>query len=211
MIEKESSDFLQRVYSARNNNDLKEAYDQWAGKYDEHVTAFGYMIPAVAAGLFGRYVTPETSPILDAGAGTGLMGSVLDAMGYRGQVGIDISDGMLKMASERNIYKELHQMILGDPLNFPSSYFGACQSIGVFTAGHAPAGAFDELVRVLCSGAHIIFSLMEDVYVSNGYKDKFGALQDAGKWQIKARTKKFPGLPLEDPELFHRVYVYRIC
>ena len=22
--------------------------------------------------------------------------------------------------------------------------------------------------------------------------------------------KKFPGLPLEDPDLFHRVYVYRI-
>jgi len=211
MSKKENSDFLQRVYSARNKNDLKEAYDQWAEKYDEHVTAFGYMIPAVAAGLFGRYVTPDASPILDAGVGTGLMGSVLNAMGYRGQFGIDISDGMLKMASERNIYKELHQMILGESFNFPSGYFGACQSIGVFTAGHAPASAFDELVRVLCSGAYIIFSLMEDVYVSNGYKDKFGSLQDAGKWQIIARTKKFPGLPLEDPELFHRVYVYRIC
>ena len=142
MSKKESSDFLQRVYSARNKNDLKEAYDQWAEKYDEHVTAFGYMIPAVAAGLFGRYVTPDASPILDAGVGTGLMGSVLNAMGYRSQFGIDISDGMLKMASERNIYKELHQMILGESLIFPSGYFGACQSIGVFTAGHAPAIAF---------------------------------------------------------------------
>jgi SAM-dependent methyltransferase len=211
MTKKESRDFLNKVYSARNNDDLKEAYDQWAEKYDEHVTAFGYMIPAVAAGLFGRYVTPEASPILDAGVGTGLMGSALDAMGYQGQVGIDISDGMLKMASERNIYKELHQMTLGEPLNFASGHFGACQSIGVFTAGHAPASAFDELVRVLCSGAHIIFSLMEDVYVPNGYKDKFADLQDAGKWQMVARTKKFPGLPLENPELFHRVYVYRIC
>ena len=190
---------------------MKEAYDQWAEKYDEHVTAFGYLIPAVAAGLFGKYVSFDASPILDAGAGTGLMGNVLSAMGYRDQVGIDISAGMLKMAFERNIYKELHQMTLGEPLDFPSNYFGACQSIGVFTEGHAPAGAFDELVRVLLPGAYIIFSLMENVYLSNGYKDKFEALEDAGKWQRIEKTKEFPGLPLEDPELFHRVYVYRIC
>ena len=63
------------------------------------------MIPAVAAGLFGKYVRPDASPILEAGAGTGLMGSVLDAMGYRDQVGIDISAGMLEMASKRHIYK----------------------------------------------------------------------------------------------------------
>ncbi len=211
MIKQESSDFLQKVYSSEDNNDLKEAYDQWAEKYDEHVTAFGYMIPAVAAGLFGKYVSFDASPILDAGAGTGLMGNVLSAMGYRDQVGIDISAGMLKMAFERNIYKELHQMTLGEPLDFPSNYFGACQSIGVFTEGHAPAGAFDELVRVLLPGAYIIFSLMENVYLSNGYKDKFEALEDAGKWQRIEKTKEFPGLPLEDPELFHRVYVYRIC
>jgi SAM-dependent methyltransferase len=210
MIKKESSDFLQKVYSAKDNDDLKKAYDQWAPKYDEHVTAFGYMIPAVAAGLFAKYVTLETSPILDAGAGTGLMGGVLDAIGYHGQIGIDLSAGMLKMASERNIYEDLHQMILGEKLDFPSSHFGACQSIGVFTAGHAPARAFDELVRVLCSGAYIIFSLMEDTYVSKGYKDKFEALEDDGKWKLSEKTKMFPGLALENPELFHRVYVYRV-
>jgi predicted TPR repeat methyltransferase len=171
MIEKESSEFLQKVYSAQDNNDLKKAYDQWAEKYDKHVTAFGYMIPAVAAGFFGKYVDVDTSPILDAGAGTGLMGGVLDAIGYRGQVAIDISAGMLNKASERNVYMNLHQMILGEVLNFPSDYFGACQFIGVFSKGHAPARAFDELVRVLCPGAYIIFSLLENIYESNGYKD----------------------------------------
>ena len=210
MTKKESSDFLQKVYTAQDNADLKNAYDKWAQKYDEHVTAFGYMIPAVAAGLFGKYVSLETSPILDAGAGTGLMGGVLDAIGYHGQIGIDLSTGMLKMASERNIYEDLHQMILGEKLNFPSNHFEACQSIGVFTEGHAPAKAFDELLRVSCSGAYIIFSLMEDVYVSRGYSDKFKALEDDGKWELSEKTKKFPGLPLENPELFHRVYVYRV-
>ncbi len=211
MVTEESSAYLQKVYSAKDNRDLKEAYDLWAGKYDEHVTAFGYQIPAVAAGLFGKYVTPETTPILDAGAGTGLMGAVLDALGYRGQVGIDMSAGMLKKARERNIYTDLHQMVLGEKLDFPSDHFGACQSIGVFTAGHAPANAFDELVRVLCPGGYIFFSLLEDVYAPKGYKEKFETLENDGKWQLTEKTKKFPGLPLEDPDLFHRVYVYRVC
>ena len=211
MVSKESSSYLQKVYSAKDNRELKEAYDLWAGKYDEHVTAFGYQIPAVAAGLFGKYVMPETTPILDAGAGTGLMGAVLDALGYRGQVGVDISAGMLKKARERNIYTDLHQMILGEKLDFPSDHFGACQAIGVFTAGHAPASAFDELVRVLRPGGYIFFSLLEDVYAPKGYKEKFETLENNGKWQLTEKTKKFPGLPLEDPDLFHRVYAYRVC
>ena len=210
MVNKESSDILQKVYSARDNEDLEKAYDLWAPKYDEHVTAFGYMIPAVAAGLFCKYVRLKTRPILDAGAGTGLMGGILDAIGYRGQIGIDLSAGMLKMASERKIYDALHQMILGEPLNFPSNHFGACQSIGVFTAGHAPARAFEELVRVLIPGAYIIFSLMEDVYVPKGYKSMFEALEKDGKWQLSEKTKRFAGLPLEHPDLFHRVFVYRV-
>jgi predicted TPR repeat methyltransferase len=121
-------------------------------------------------------VTPDTTPILDAGAGTGLMGSILDALGYREQIGIDISAGMLNKANERDVYKDLRQMALGEKLYFPSDHFGACQAIGVFTAGHAPASAFDELVRVLCIGGYIIFSLLEDIYVPNGYKDKFESL-----------------------------------
>ena len=96
------------------------------------------------------------------------MGSILDSLGYREQVGIDISAGMLNKASERGVYKNLHQMVLGEKLDFPSGYFGACQSIGVFTAGHAPACAFDELVRILYVGGYIIFSLLEDVYMPNG-------------------------------------------
>ena len=211
MVREDSSSYLQRVYSATDNLELKEAYDQWAEKYDANVTAFGYMTPAVAAGLFGKYVTPETTPILDAGAGTGLMGSILDSLGYRGQVGIEISAGMLNKASERGVYKDLHHVVLGEKLDFPSDYFGACQSIGVFTAGHAPACAFDELVRILCVDGYIIFSLLEDVYMPNGYKDKFEVMENDGKWQLMEKTKQFPGLPLEDPNKLIRVYVYRVC
>lgn len=206
----ESSQYLKKVYSATDNKALENAYDQWAEKYDEHVTGFGYQIPAVAAGLFGRYIRLDAKPILDAGAGTGMMGAVLDALGYKGQVGIDMSKGMLEKAAQRNIYTDLHQMVLGESLDFPSDQFSACQSMGVFTAGHAPAIGFDELVRVVRPGGYIFFSLMEEIYETKGYRKKFEALEQEGKWQLAEKTKTFPGLPLEDPNLLHRVYTYRV-
>ncbi len=210
MSSPDSGGFLQQVYSAQNNEDLKDTFNQWAGKYDEHVNGFGYMIPAIAAGLFSKYVPPDTSPILDAGVGTGLMGSILDAMGYGNQVGIDLSAGMLEMAAKRKIYIALHEMTLGEELDFPSGHFGACQSVGVFTTTHGPSAAFDELVRVLRPDAYIIFSVLEDAYITNGFKDKFESLTQAGKWQLIEKTKAFAGLLLVNPDLLHRVYVYQV-
>jgi hypothetical protein len=43
-----------------------------------------------------------------------------------------------------------------------------------------------------------------------GIKIKFDELEYAGKWHLEEKTKTFSGLPLEDPKLLHRVYVYRI-
>jgi predicted TPR repeat methyltransferase len=206
----EKSSYLQNVYSAKDNQTLEKAYDQWAEKYDQHVTAFGYQIPSVVAGLFGRYLSPETGPILDAGAGTGLMGTILDALGYQKQVGIDMSGGMLDKAAQRNIYTALHQMVLGERIDFLDDHFSACQSVGVFTAGHAPASAFEELVRVVRPGGYIFFSMLEEVFEEKGFKEKFELLENNGNWKFVEKTKKFPGLPLENVNLLHRVYVFRV-
>ncbi|MBI9086462.1 MAG: class I SAM-dependent methyltransferase [Desulfobacterales bacterium] len=210
MPENESSKYLEQVYSASDNRALKEAYDQWSDKYDAHVTGFGYQIPAVASCLFGRYVAPDTGPFLDAGTGTGLMGEMLDILGYQGQVAIDLSKGMLARAAARGVYTELREMVLGEKLDFADNHFGACQSIGVFTAGHAPASAFDELVRIVRPGGHIVFSLMERLYEEGDFKEKLEGLETAKKWTQVARTRPFPGLPLEDPDLMHQVFVYRV-
>lgn len=38
---------LEKVYSARNNEELEEGYDAWAKDYDLDVLSFGYKIPAI--------------------------------------------------------------------------------------------------------------------------------------------------------------------
>ena len=80
------SNRLQNVYSARNNRELASRYDEWAEDYEDDMLALGYAIPAVAAGFVGRHV-PLGGTVLDAGAGTGMFGSILRVLGYEDLVG----------------------------------------------------------------------------------------------------------------------------
>ncbi len=67
---------VQWIYSSRNNQELTERYDQWAKDYDAELEQdFEWQGPQRTAEFFARHV-PRTARILDAGAGTGLMGNV---------------------------------------------------------------------------------------------------------------------------------------
>ncbi len=133
---------LERVYGAKSAEDLAESYDDWAAHYDEDLLSYGYRLPAIAAGLLGRYVPPESGPVLDAGCGTGLIGEVLSLLGYGALTGIDLSAGMLAAARAKGAYSELAQMRLGGPLALPSDHFAATVAIGVLHRGPRRARYF---------------------------------------------------------------------
>ncbi|WP_029898574.1 class I SAM-dependent DNA methyltransferase [Desulfohalovibrio reitneri] len=210
MPDSASSSILEKVYTSTNNNELEAAYDEWAADYDAHVTSFGWKSPAVVAGLFGRYVGNRDARILDAGAGTGMMGELLMIMGFGNQIGIDLSKGMLDQAQKTGAYTELRRMVLGEPLDFPDNHFDACQSIGVFTAGHAPAASFDELVRIVAPGGYILFSLLKDISDEGGFQAKFDALASEKRWELVEKTPDYSALPYEDPDIIHNSFVFQV-
>jgi SAM-dependent methyltransferase len=202
---------VQWVYSSRNDRELAERYDEWAKSYDTDLeTEFGWRGPLVAVEVAAKYF-PKDARILDAGAGTGLVGQLLRERGYANLVAMDLSMGMLKAAREKHAYQEFHQMALGKPLGFPSDSFEGVISVGVFTIGHAPASSLDELVRVTSPGGHIVFSIRPDVYAGAGFKDKQAELESAGKWEIVEVSEPAPVLPKGEPDVLHQVWVYRVC
>ena len=134
----ERSERLQRVCEAQTNRELASRYDEWAQDYEDDMLRMGYAIPAVAAGFVGRHVPPHGT-VLDAGAGTGMFGTILGVLGYEDLVGIDISERMLEKAGEKNAYRGLHRMVLGEPLGFDDGSFSAAVSVGVFTTNQRPA------------------------------------------------------------------------
>lgn len=201
---------VQWVYSARDNNELSDRYDQWAKDYDSDLDRdFGWLGPRRAAEVFALHV-PKHARILDAGAGTGLVGEALAMLGYHDLVAMDLSPGMLREARQKGVYQELHQMVMGEPLDFPSSCFDAVVSVGVLTLGHAPAGSLDELVRVTRAGGHVVFTLRPDLYEGGGFKEKMETLANAGKWTLAEVSGKFQPLPQGEPDVYHQVWVYRV-
>ena len=139
-----------------------------------------------------------------------MVGEALASLGFRDLVAIDLSQGMLKEAGNKNVYTELHQMVLGETLDFDSDRFGGVISVGVFTLGHAPSSAFDELTRVTKPGGYVVFSLRTDMYERGGFKEKQSALEAQGKWKLAEASELFQPMPKGEPEVFHQIWAYQV-
>ena len=205
---RQPEDRVQWAYAAKDNSELAQRYDRWAGEYDSDLLDhFDWSGPQAATALFLKHVL-AVSKVLDAGAGTGLVGERLAARGYKDVHAIDLSRGMLAVARKKGVYKELRRMTLGEPLAFPDGAFDAVISAGVFTTGHAPPHAFDELVRITRAGGMLVFTLREDVY-DQGFQDTFERLTTDGRWRLVERSDPYRPLPKGEPDVVHRVWAYR--
>ena len=79
MSERENN-VVQWVYSASNEKELAERYDEWAKTYDKDLDEdFGWVGPRVAVDVAAKYFE-KNARILDAGAGTGLVGKGIQAV-----------------------------------------------------------------------------------------------------------------------------------
>ena len=210
LLQEESHRRIQWVYSSTSNQELEERYNQWASEYERDMAEeFEWHSPGRAADLFAKHVATDAR-ILDVGAGTGLVGECLARLGYRDLYAMDLSLGMLEEARRKDLYKEFYQMTLGEALAFETDSFDSVISVGVFTTGHAPPHAFDELVRITKPGGMIVFSLRTDLYEEGGFKEYQAGLEEAGKWELADLSETFHPLPKGEPEVVHRIWAYRV-
>jgi ubiquinone/menaquinone biosynthesis C-methylase UbiE len=205
-----TSDRVKWIWSSKDQLELAARYDRWAAEYDADLgEAFGWIGPAKAAELFARLV-PADARVLDAGAGTGLVGQALASHGYKKLIAADISEGMLNEARKKGVYRSFHRVVMGEPIDFRSNSFDAVISIGVLTEGHAPPGALDELVRITKPGGHVVFSLRTDLYETGGFRQMQQRLIDAGRWTLAEVSDRFRPMPKGEPEIYHNVWAYLV-
>jgi SAM-dependent methyltransferase len=173
--------------------------------------ATGYLHPQVMAGLACRHIRDLNSSILDAGCGTGVIGRALEVLGYRNLVGLDLSPGMLEQARQLGAYRQLHCAALGSPLDFADGELDAVVSTGVFTAGHAPAVAFDELVRIMKPGGVLISTFGTVVWERDGFAAKFAELTKRGLVSEVEVTRAYRPMPNSAAEahVTTRAHVFR--
>ena len=200
---------LRKAYTSESAEEVRAYYDDWAGDYEAHMGSVGYTHPAMVVAMLARHVPATDEPVLDAGAGTGIMAELLLALGYPNVVGIDNSPEMLAVAAKKKKYRELRQMTLGEPLDFADDHFAAVVACGVFTQGHAPLSGLDELIRVTRPGGHIVFTISR-TYLDGLFDEKGEALETAGSWTRVDVSERYNSTPLEG-ELMSRVQAYRVA
>lgn len=211
MTSRETTDqWIDKVYRASDRDSLKATYDQWAESYDADMLLTGYLHYAVLMGLVCRHAPRKDAAILDAGVGTGALGALLNVLGYNNLSGVDMSEGMLAKARDRKCYADLRQAVLGEKLDFVDESFDAIISTGTFTEGHAPALAFDELVRMLETDGVMIFTIATMVWEEKGFKAKLDGFVKAGILKLVEVTQPYQPMPYSPAEshVTTRAYVY---
>lgn len=185
---------LDAVYHASTTDELSKAYDEWADSYDQDMALVGYRHPGIAVALLSRYLPAGEGPVLDAGAGTGLVGEVLTVLGYTDLEALDASPGMLEVAGSKGVYRHLHHAFLGQPLPFSDGHFAAAISTGTFTAGHVGVEGLPELFRVVRPGGLVVLSVKLTVWDA-GFGDEIERRAAEGTIELVEVTAAYASMP----------------
>ena len=99
-------------------------------------------------------LTKENIKVMDAGAGTGLVGVELHKFGFTTIDALDISPGMLEEAKKKNVYRKFICAALGDQriLEIETGEYDVLICVGVFAIAHVPPVAIMQLIRMVKAG-----------------------------------------------------------
>ena len=210
MTEKARTERIQHVYDAKDNDELKGRYDGWASEYDTDLKSLGFSSPMAGAELLDKYVVDKAAQVLDAGAGTGMVGEELARRHFTRITALDMSPGMLATAREKGVYEDFVIGELGKPLPFEAGGFAGTTCVGVLTYGHARPESLDELIRVTKAGGPVVFSMRTDYFTEAGFDVKQAALEAEGKWRLLERSAPFQPMPNGEPDVWHEMWAYEV-
>jgi predicted TPR repeat methyltransferase len=146
---------------------VRQVFDQFAATFDQDLQRLEYRGPQVIQEALQRsYLSGKcVDQVLDAGCGTGLCGPILREYG-RNLIGVDLSQKMLQVAQQRQIYDQLVEAELCSYLTcYPATfdlivctdtlgYFGELET--VFLAARGALRPHGRLVATVELGTHDI-------------------------------------------------------
>ena len=172
MVEKKIK--LKDAYALKTPKDSIKLYKKWAKTYDKDFAInSNYQSPKKISNYFNKYTKNTDTPILDVGAGTGLVGKLLNTKNKKEIIGIDISSEMLDQAKLKGCYSSLIKADITKKIPLKDNFFGAVVSAGTFTHGHVGADAIDELLRITKPGGLFVLSINSKFFVKAGFEKKF--------------------------------------
>lgn len=190
--------FLDKVYAARDPDDVRALYDDWAASYEEEIAENGYATPGRCAAALRKFTKDTTLPVLDFGCGTGLSGLALKLAGFTTIDGSDLSADMLAQAEKKGVYRALSQVEADRPFTHKPGDYAAIAAIGVIGAGAAPVSVFDAMMRGLARGGLVVLSFNDHALAEAAHEAALNAWIDCGYARLLFREygPHLPGIDL---------------
>ena len=171
----DSTPNLDAAYSIKTPADNLRLYADWAKSYDANFAqAMDYVLPDAMAKAF--IAAGGMAPVLDLGAGTGLLGTALRRHGLLEIDGTDISQEMLTVAAAKQVYQRVFSGDLTARLPVADASYNGVISAGTFTTGHVGPAALDEVLRIALPGAVIGITINAQHWQNAGFAEKLKTL-----------------------------------
>ena len=168
---------LDDAYAVETPADNIKLYRDWAETYDSEFAApRGYIYPARIAEIFSQLASAHHQPILDVGAGTGLVAEALAEHTSAPIDGIDISQEMLDVSETKGLYRQLIRADLTGDLDIALNSYGAIVSAGTFTLGHVGPEALYKLLDIAKPGALFVIGINGIAFDKYGFGSTIATL-----------------------------------
>ena len=150
----------EQVPQRASDDYVSRLFDGFAGSFDAKLADLSYQAPQLVAAAVARRVGPagHRLDVLDAGCGTGLCGPLL-APFARQLVGVDLSEGMLRLAFGRNCYDSLIQGELVAFLRSTAAAYDLLASADTLCYFGALEGFAEAACTALRAGGWLVFTV----------------------------------------------------
>lgn len=151
-----------------------QTFDRFADSFEAKLERLAYRAPALVGATLDDGLGPareRTLDVLDAGCGTGLCGSILTARS-RTLTGVDLSERMLALASEKGVYDRLVCAELTTFLSASPECFDVIVSADTLVYFGDLQPVLDATAAALRSGGLVVFTLEHaaSVDLERGYR-----------------------------------------
>jgi len=180
---------IDTLVNSNDEQETQQAYKDWSSTYDDDLEGFGYVAPQTGVELFHTAVDGRTNlKIFDAGCGTGRVGQLLHAKGYRHIHGADFSPEMLAKAKALDVYETLSERNFREPLPIPDNQYDGILCIGVYSS-FIGEPFIRELVRIGKPKATLVLSC-RPVHYDGDLENHIAALAKEGKVVVQAHETR---------------------
>ncbi|KAE8383164.1 S-adenosyl-L-methionine-dependent methyltransferase [Aspergillus bertholletiae] len=182
--------YLAGARNSLKKEDCMELYEKWAASYNEDLAdaSQNYIAPLLVAQAALASSKDADAFVLDAGCGTGLVAEALAKGSNMTIDGMDLSPAMLKVAEQTGVYQNLFKVDLTQPIDQPDQKYDIVTCCGTFTRGHVgPDPALREFIRLLKPNGIVVATVLEEIWVSGGYKAEADKLEAAGLAKVISR------------------------